>query len=447
MPDGASLQLPAIESAFSSLGLTPALLDAVARAGYETPTPIQRDAIPPALAGKDVIGCAATGTGKTAAFVLPMVMRLAGKTGTHGLILAPTRELVQQIALQLEQFGRPQKVRGAVLVGGVAMGPQVQALRDRPTVVVATPGRLIDHLERGTIRLDHVEILVLDEADRMLDMGFRAQLDSILRRVPVKRQTMLFSATMAGEVAGFAKKHLHAPVKVEVAKSGTLAERVEQQAYIVDQADKTALLLALIDQTEESVLVFTRTQHRAEKLAKALNRTGLRVARIHGGRSQGQREAALRGFRDRSMQVLVATNVAARGLDIDEIGLVVNYDLSASPEDYVHRVGRTGRAEASGRASAFVAPEELKVLREVERFTRSAIPRATVPADLARWRKVLAESEAAARAAHGAHGSHGRGSRRPAQPQRHRASHPSNENTRVGRPNGRRNHRNEHKRR
>jgi ATP-dependent RNA helicase RhlE len=368
-------------AAFAALGLSPASLDALAAAGYSAPTPVQAQAIPPALAGRDVVGCAATGTGKTAAFLLPIVERLRGQRGARALVLAPTRELVIQIADHLEMLGRGTTF--VEVVGGVGMEPQVRGLREGRTVVIATPGRLIDHLERGTARLEKIEVLVLDEADRMLDMGFKPQLDRILQRVPRERQTMLFSATMGGEVAGFARACLRDPVRVEVAKSGTVAAKAEQQVYFVPQQAKTDLLLALLAKGEESTLVFTRTKHRADRLAKVLHRAGHRVSCIHGGRSQGQRQTALDGFKSGRYRVLVATDIAARGIDVEEIGHVVNLDLSRNPEDHVHRVGRTARAEKSGRASSFCSPEETGLLRAIEKFTRAPIPRGETPKDLA----------------------------------------------------------------
>ncbi len=381
-------------STFADLKLSKQSLHALERAGFERPTPIQARAIPPALEGKDVIGTAATGTGKTAAFLLPIIERLAGRErgGPRALVLAPTRELAVQIAEQLERFGGARHPRGAIVIGGVGMGSQAAALRDRE-VIVATPGRLVDHLQQGTARLADVEILVLDEADRMLDMGFKPQLDRILARVPKRRQTLLFSATMAGEVASFARAHLVDPVRVEVARSGTTAERAEQRVFLADQGEKLPLLLALLEDDDLSTLVFTRTKRRADKVAKNLERAGHKVARIHADRSQGQRRAALEGFRAGTYRVLVATDIAARGIDVAEIGHVVNFDLPHVPEDYVHRVGRTARMAASGRASSFAAPEEADLLRGIERLTRKALPRSDVPRDSEVFRSELARSE------------------------------------------------------
>jgi len=368
---------------FLDLNLSPEALHALDRAGFEHPTPIQAQAIPPALAGRDVIGTAATGTGKTAAFVLPILDRLAGKSGTRALVLAPTRELALQIGEELERFARGRHVRGAVVIGGVGMGQQVDAFRQKREVIIATPGRLVDHLQGGSARLDAIEILVLDEADRMLDMGFKPQLDRILARIPKKRQTLLFSATMGGEVADFARAHLQDPVRVEVTRSGTTAERALQQVFLAEQHEKPALLLSLLEADEASTLVFTRTKRRADKVWKSLARAGHKVARIHADRSQAQRRMALDGFKDGTYRVLVATDIAARGIDVAEIGHVVNFDLPHVPEDYVHRVGRTARAAASGRASTFTSQEEKELLRAIERLTRSSIPRADVPRESA----------------------------------------------------------------
>ena len=367
---------------FASLGLSPASLEALFRASYQVPTAVQAQAIPPALAGRDVIGCAATGTGKTAAFVLPIVERLSKRSGTRALVVAPTRELALQIVEHATFFGRPHGLRAAEVIGGVGFEPQNRALRMGFEIIVATPGRLVDHLERGTARLGGIEILVLDEADRMLDMGFKPQLDRILAQIPRVRQTMLFSATMAGEVAAFAKACLKDPVRVEIIRSGTVAERAEQKVYLVPQNEKTPMLLALLSEDEESTLVFTRTRRRADRVARTVARAGHRVACIHSDRSQGQRVQALEGFRDGKFRVLVATDIAARGLDVEAIGHVVNFDIPYVAEDYVHRVGRTARMAASGRASSLVSPEETGLLRGIERLTRHPIALGEVPPNL-----------------------------------------------------------------
>jgi ATP-dependent RNA helicase RhlE len=386
-------------TSFADLKLSEKTLHALDRAGFEAPTPIQAQAIPPALSGKDVIGVAATGTGKTAAFLLPIIERLSARTappGPRALVLAPTRELALQIAEQLERFGKARHVRGAVVIGGVGMGNQSAQLRDHE-VIIATPGRLVDHLQQGSAKLDKIEILVLDEADRMLDMGFKPQLTRILQRLPRMRQTLLFSATVGGEVAEFARASLREPVRVEVVRSGTTAERAEQRLFMAGQEEKLPLLLALLELDDLSTLVFTRTKRRADKVWKALQRCGHKAARIHADRSQAQRRMALDGFKDGSYRVLVATDIAARGIDVAEIGHVVNFDLPHVPEDYVHRIGRTARMAASGRASSFAAPDEQEQLRGIEKLTRKAIPRAEVPRDSEAFQTELkrsAESQA-----------------------------------------------------
>jgi len=366
-------------NSFEELSLSPKSLQALRSAGFEHPTPIQVQAIPHALAGKDVIGVAATGTGKTAAFLLPIIERLGEKKGTRALVLAPTRELALQIGEELKRFARGRHLRGAVVIGGVGMAPQTHAFQHGVEVIIATPGRLVDHLQQGTARLDHVEILILDEADRMLDMGFRPQLDRILARLPKVRQTMLFSATTDGEVVEFSRKVLRDPVRVEVHRSGTTAARAVQQIFFASSREKQALLLALLEGDAESTLVFARTKRRADKILKALHRAGVKAAVLHSDRSQNQRRQALDGFKEGKYRVLVATDIAARGIDVTDIGHVVNFDMPHVAEDYVHRVGRTARASASGRASSFVAPEERDQLRGIERLTRGEIPRAELP--------------------------------------------------------------------
>ena len=401
---------------FAEFGLSPRLLAALDKAGFEAPTPIQAQAIAPALAGRDVIGLAATGTGKTAAFLLPLLEHMARKPHHHqrktrALVLAPTRELALQIYEEARRFGGDQ-IRAAVVIGGVGMGPQVEAFRRGVEIVIATPGRLNDHLDRGAAKLDAIDHLVLDEADRMLDMGFRPQLDRILAHVPKQRQTMLFSATMGTEVAQFAQKHLKDPVRVEVARSGATAERASQQVFLVGQEEKIALLLALLEQDALSTLVFTRTKRRADRLGKALSRGGHAVAVIHADRSQGQRKRAMDDFRSGQARVLVATDIAARGIDVADIGHVVNFDLPSVPEDYVHRIGRTARADASGRATSFASPEEHDMLRGIEKLTRRSVTRAAVPRESAAFRaEVSRASDARERQPHAAGGARTRGRR------------------------------------
>jgi ATP-dependent RNA helicase RhlE len=423
------------EASFSSLGLSSESQAALSQAGYRHPTPIQARAIPPALAGKDVIGCAATGTGKTAAFVLPLVERLAGKQGIRALVLAPTRELATQIDEHAARFGAARGVRTALLIGGVAIGPQQIALHSRPQLLIATPGRLIDHLESRNVSLAGIELLVLDEADRMLDMGFKPQLKRILAQVPRDRQTLLFSATMAGEVADFARSNLRNPSRVEVSPSGTAAERAEQRVYLVPQAEKAALLLTLLADDELTTLVFTRTKHRTDRVARLVERAGHKVSRLHSNRSQNQRQHALDGFKDGKFRVLVATDIAARGIDVAEIGHVVNFDLPHVPEDYVHRIGRTARMAASGKASSFCGPEETGQLRDIEKVMRKPVPRAQVP----RGSDVFA-SHLRAAAEHTAHPGppqpgHGVSRRPPGQPPgRHARSHPRRDTRPSGPP-------------
>jgi len=414
-----------MSSDFTTLGLSPQILAVVAKAGYRTPTPIQAQTIPPGLAGRDVIGCAATGTGKTAAFMLPIIERLSKglRKPVRALVLAPTRELALQIEEHARNFGAAHGIKSVVVIGGVGMGAQKDGLT-YAQVCIATPGRLIDHLNEGNATLANVEILVLDEADRMLDMGFKPQLTRILAKLPKQRQTLLFSATMAGEVADFAKAHSHNPVRVEVSRSGTTAERATQCVYEVGQVEKTPLLLSLLSKGEESTLVFTRTKRRADKLTKALTRAGVAVERIHADRSQNQRQHALEGFKRGKYRVLVATDIAARGIDVADIGHVVNFDLPHVPEDYVHRVGRTARASASGHASAFCAPEEAPLLRDIEKLLRAKVPREPLPVDDAVYKEQLA-AERARQAHPGPKGpGHGVSTRAPGAPMgRHARSH------------------------
>jgi ATP-dependent RNA helicase RhlE len=383
-----------VSSSFAQLGLSPEALEALRRARFTQPTPIQVRAIPPALSGKDVIGCAATGTGKTAAYVLPLVERFAGRKGTHGLVLAPTRELVQQIAEPVRFFAEPRGLTHAVVIGGEDMAAQVEALKQQPSFVLATPGRLVDLMETGAAKFPHLEVLVLDEADRMLDMGFLPQIERILSALPRRRQTLLFSATLGPDVTRFARERLRAPVRVEVTRSGTPAERAEQRLYRVKPEEKTPLLLALLARDEATALVFTRTKERADKVHGALQRAGHRCGVLHADRTQNQRQQAMDGFRKGTYRCLVATDIAARGLDVEDVGHVINYDLPHAPEDYVHRIGRTARAEASGVASTFATSKDDPILARIERIMRAKIPRVPVPREdavfQAEWERLLA---------------------------------------------------------
>ncbi len=367
-----------VQSSFKDLGLSEAILHDITKTGFTEPTPIQAQAIPPALAGRDVLGCAQTGTGKTAAFVIPMVERLAAGPKGHprALILAPTRELAIQIQETIDKLGRSQRIFATTVVGGADMNAQIRGLRQRPDIIVATPGRLLDHMWNGTISLLKMQILVLDEADRMLDMGFAPQINQILEALPEERQTLLFSATIPTNVADLVRASVKDPVRVTIGKSATAADRAEQALHHTTREDKTKLLLSLLDADRDSVLVFTRTKHGADRLGRALGNAGHKVATIHGDRSLSQRRAALEGFRRGTFRVLVATDVAARGIDVANIGHVVNYDMPNTPEDYIHRIGRTARVKASGRATSFITAEDHMQLRAIEKLLGQPIPRA-----------------------------------------------------------------------
>ncbi len=366
---------------FSDLGLDRPILDALATAGYTSPTPIQALAIPHVLAGRDLLGIAATGTGKTAAFALPILQRLAAgnepalRKSCRALVLAPTRELAAQIADSFRAYGRNHRLRFTVIVGGVAFGPQAQILAKGVDVLIATPGRLLDHVSQGTVRLDAATTLVLDEADHMLDLGFIPSVRKLVAKMPKARQTMLFSATMPGEIRALASDFLHQPETVSVAPQGTLAERIDQRLIHVEPARKPALLADLVNGgARRRVLVFTRTKRGADRVVKGLATARIDAAAIHGNKSQSQRERALDGFRTGRAPVLVATDIAARGIDVDDVALVVNYDLPHVPETYVHRIGRTARAGAAGAAISFCGMEDRPLLRAIEALIRMRIP-------------------------------------------------------------------------
>jgi len=360
---------------FPSLGLVEPLLRALTAEGYQVPTPIQAQAIPHLLRGRDLLGCARTGTGKTAAFALPILDRFARaprpqRPGIRALVLAPTRELALQVHESFTTYGRNLRVTSAAIFGGVGQGPQVQALRRGTDVIVATPGRLLDLMQQGHARLDTVEVLVLDEADRMLDMGFIQPIRRILEKLPRRRQNLLFSATMPSEIASLAAGILVDPARVAVDPVSSSAETVTQKVLFVDRGGKQALLReTLRDPAARRVLVFTRTKHGANRCAQQLDRAGIRAAAIHGNKSQGARQKALDGFKAGSVHVLVATDIAARGIDVDGITHVINLDIPNEPESYVHRIGRTGRAGAGGVAISFCDSEERTYLRSIERLT------------------------------------------------------------------------------
>ena len=353
---------------FENLGLSPRLLEAVAAMGYTRPTPIQRDAIPYVLEGRDVVGCAQTGTGKTAAFVLPIMQRVEARPGgPRVLVVTPTRELALQIEGVASEVAKRTKHRVGIAYGGVGYEPQIKALKRGVDILVATPGRLLDLMERKVADLRHVEILVLDEADRMLDMGFWPQVRKIIATIPPERQNLLFSATMSSDVMRIVSSTLHDPVRVEVAPSATPIELIDQRVYPVGGQQKSQLLVHLInEQNLDRVIVFTRTKHRADRVAKVLHQNGIKSAAIHGDRSQSQRQSALESLKAGRCRVLVATDVVARGIDIDDVSHVVNYDIPNSPDDYVHRIGRTARAGKSGTAVSLLAPEEHEQLRDIE---------------------------------------------------------------------------------
>ncbi|HLY45729.1 MAG TPA: DEAD/DEAH box helicase [Stellaceae bacterium] len=374
-------------SSFSDFGLLPSILDALAIEGYATPTPIQSQALPFVLAGRDLCGIAQTGTGKTAAFALPILHRLSGRTGApprgacRVLVLSPTRELASQIADSFRRYGGRLPLSTAVVFGGVPLGAQQRRLASGVDILVATPGRLLDLIDRRALVLSSVEILVLDEADRMLDLGFIHALRRIVKLLPRRRQTLLFSATMPSAIAALAEDYLDDPVKVSVTPAATTVERVEQRVIFVASERKHDLLAVLLrDPNFERVLVFTRTKHGADRVVRHLVGAGIEAAAIHGNKSQPQRERALAGFRSGGDRVLVATDIAARGIDVDGVSHVINFDLPNVPEDYVHRIGRTARAGAGGTAIAFCSDEERPFLRGIEKLTRVAVPAIPMPA-------------------------------------------------------------------
>jgi ATP-dependent RNA helicase RhlE len=362
---------------FSELNLAPTLLKAVEAEGYTTPTPIQQQAIPPALEGRDVIGLAQTGTGKTAAFSLPILQRLGAHSaaGMRCLVLTPTRELAAQIGDSLHAYGKHTGLRHAVIFGGVGQDAQVKALRSGLDILVATPGRLLDLMQQGFVQLAKIEVFVLDEADRMLDMGFIHDVRKVIAKLPPKRQTLFFSATMPPDIQQLADAIVKDPVQVAVTPVSSTAERITQSVYFVEKARKRDLLVHLLkDAAIARALVFTRTKHGANRVAEALVETGTQAAAIHGNKSQGARERALKGFKDGSVRILVATDIAARGIDVDGVTHVINFDLPNVPESYVHRIGRTARAGASGLAMSFCDHEEREFLRDIERLTRQHVP-------------------------------------------------------------------------
>ncbi len=370
---------------FASLGLEASLLTTLESLGYEEPTPIQREAVPPLLAGRDLLGQAATGTGKTAAFALPMLQRIGhgSRTRPSALVLVPTRELAIQVGEAVQRYGKELRVGALAVYGGQAIGPQLSALKRGVDIVVATPGRALDHIRRGTLKLQHIQIVVLDEADEMLDMGFADDLDAILQETPDTKQTALFSATMPPRIRSIAHRHLHNPVEITIAKepvkAGT-APRVKQTAYVVARPHRAAALARVIDVTgAKSALVFCRTRLEVDEVTAMLTARGYKAEAIHGGMSQGQRDRVMQSFKTGQTELLIATDVAARGLDIPHVSHVVNYDLPSSAEVYVHRIGRTGRAGREGDAITILDPREQRLLRSIEQHTKARVVVLPIP--------------------------------------------------------------------
>ena len=416
---------------FSELGLKESLLQAVNDSGYTIPTPIQIQAIPAILSGKDVMAAAQTGTGKTAGFTLPMLQLLSGKppvgsNQTRALILTPTRELAAQIQESIETYGKHDKVRSVVVFGGVNINPQMQALRKGCDILVATPGRLLDLYQQNAVKFNAIEILVLDEADRMLDMGFIRDIRKILGLLPKQRQNLMFSATFSDEIRELARTICHQPAEIDVAPRNSTVEAITQRMYQANKDMKLPLLAKLLLETPDQVLVFNRTKHGANNLVKKLAQYGVNGAAIHGNKSQSQRTKALADFKSGKVQVLIATDIAARGLDIEQLAMVVNYELPQVPEDYVHRIGRTGRAGASGLAVSLVADDETGQLRAIERLIKRRIEkvefdRSTLPARQA-GSVEIADDDSRERQERAPRGRGGRGQQRSQKPAGQRSS-------------------------
>lgn len=373
------------QSSFQSLGLNDNILRAVNECGYTTPTPIQEQAIPTVMKGHDLLAAAQTGTGKTAGFTLPLLHNLSltkteGKPVIRALILTPTRELAAQVEDNLNTYAKYTGLKSLVIFGGVGINPQINALRRGVDILVATPGRLLDHSRQGTVDLSKIDVLILDEADRMLDMGFIHDIKKVMKLIPEQRQTLLFSATFSKEIKALAQQFMHQPKLVEVARQNATADTIEQRVYPVDKKRKRELLSYLIGSRNwRQVLVFTRTKHGANRLATQLSDDGLPAMAIHGNKSQGARTKALAQFKAGKLRVLVATDIAARGIDIDELPHVINFELPQVAEDYVHRIGRTGRAGSEGEAASLVCVDEHKLLRDIEKLTKNEIPKEVVP--------------------------------------------------------------------
>ncbi len=364
---------------FNGLGIAPEFLAVLEKLNFKVPTPIQHKAIPIAIEGQDVVGIAQTGTGKTLAFGIPMLQRLMKEGNKMGLIILPTRELAVQVEETLQKLGRNLGLKTAVLIGGASMFYQVKQIRMGAHIIIGTPGRINDHIKQRTLNLSTVSILVLDEADCMFDMGFAAQIKQILLSVPKERQTMLFSATMPDSILNIAKMHMKLPLRVEIARPGTAAEKVEHELFFIKREQKMALLQKLLSEYKGSVLIFSRTKHSVRKICHNLGGANFSVAEIHSNRSLSQRRTALDGFKNGKYRILVATDIASRGIDVKGIELVLNYDLPETAGDYVHRIGRTGRAGLTGKAISFVLLEQKIKIREIERLIRSTIPISEIP--------------------------------------------------------------------
>ncbi len=363
---------------FSGLGIAPSLMEAISRLNYKIPTSIQRQVIPVALQGKDLVGVAQTGTGKTLAFGIPLIQRLNQVNGI-GLVILPTRELALQVNEALCKVGLKLGLKTAVLIGGAPAYPQVQALKRNPDIIVATPGRLNDYLQQRTVNLRNVKIVVLDEADRMLDMGFAPQVKKIFQELPFERQTMFFSATLGPDIMKMATGFLKLPIRIEVAPTGSVAENLTQEIFIIQKPDKNRLVDKLLGQYSGAILIFTRTKHGARKLTKDIRDMGHNAVEIHSNRSLSQRKDAIAGFKSGKYRVLIATDIASRGIDVTGIELVINYDLPTNTEDYIHRIGRTARAGISGHAISLATSEQRKELHDIERLIRKTLPISPVP--------------------------------------------------------------------
>ena len=393
---------PASNTSFYGLGIAPKILSELERMRFTTPTPIQYKAIPVAIAGKDIIGVAQTGTGKTLAFAIPTIQQLAQKKG-RCLVLVPTRELAIQVDETFRKLTPLFGISTTVVIGGASMNLQLQALRRNPRIIIATPGRLCDHIRQRTVLLADMNILVLDEADRMLDMGFMPQIEEILKFIPKTRQTLLFSATIPSAIISVATSYMKLPVHVEVAPSGTTAERVVQELFIVKHESKKQLLGKILKQYNGSVLLFSLTKRGAAKITHLLRAAGYRAAEIHSDRSLGQRKEALEGFKSGRYRILVATDIAARGIDVTGIELVINYDLPEDSENYVHRIGRTARAGHEGRAISFATPDQGIDVRNIEKLIKTALPIISHP----EFPRETFSKDSGSQSSHRSHGSHG----------------------------------------